>query len=249
MGCGSSGPVAPRAGTAALSARIQSSLQKKLADAEGSSMKNPTLEKIVLKMERSKQCLGILKSIFKAYSEDGGKTLGRQGLATAMSRLQSSLDQAQIDELFRFIDIDISNAIEFREFLIALCVCSLLGKLTVDGITRHDDKGDGATVRAKSWVSNLSERRIECMHMLELIIVAYLLFDPKGRGAITMKQVEQVLEEHSKNGGSHSDHFLSKQMWKDMDWDKSGSIDFAEFVWGFSKWTDFDVLEEGEEET
>jgi Ca2+-binding EF-hand superfamily protein len=244
MGCGSSGPVAPRAGTAALSKRIQSSLQKKIA--EDTTMKQLTLEKIVLKMEKSKQCLGIIKNIFKAYSEDGGKTLGKKGLATAMSRLQSSLaDEAEIDELYRFIDIDISNAIEFREFLIALCVCNLLGKLTADGITTRDD---GATVRAKSWVSNLSERRIECMQMLELIIVAYLLFDPKGRGLITMREVEKVLEEHSKNGGSHSDHFLSKQMWKEMDWDKSGAIDFAEFVWGFSKWTDFD-LEEGEEES
>ena len=76
--------------------------------------------------------------------------------------------------------------------------------------------------------------------MLRLIISAYLLFDPEGKGHINKEQVGDAQESGSKGDNS----MLSNERWEELDWDKDGTIDLAEFINAFTHWVDTDnVLE------
>jgi Ca2+-binding EF-hand superfamily protein len=244
MGCGATRPVTPvgamRVGNA-LATKINAAIKLKMQQNQG---KQPlTLEKIVLKMEQTKKVLGTVKKVFSAFSEDSGKSISKQGLISVMGRLHSELSDEEVGELFAFVDIDISHSIEFREFLVALCCSHVLGKLTAEKIAQSDSSPEAATKsnNSASWEASLAKYKVECIQMLDLILSAYLLFDPTGQGYITQNGVEKILEENSNGAsGAQSNHYLSKQMWSQMDWNKDGSIDFGEFVLSFSKWTDFD---------
>ncbi len=122
-----------------------------------------------------------------------------------------TLDEVQ--DLFNFVDINDSHEIDLKEFLVALTVGSVLENLKFDS-----SKG-------------------ELVEMLGLIVSAYLLFDPNASGSITKGDIEKMISEsHHVGAGS----MLSKERWDEMDWDHNGNIDFAEFVFAFSKWIDLD---------
>eukprot|EP01035_Chromulina_nebulosa_P020471 gene20471-26561_t len=84
----------------------------------------------------------------------------------------------------------------------------------------------------------LDKKNLEIKEMLNLIVSAYLLFDPEGEGHIKKHNVEKLLEESGHQAGKNA--MLSQDKWKEMDWDANGTIDFAEFVMAFSTWVDLD---------
>ena len=234
-----------------MAARIREALHTKKVEHEGSSEKALTLEKIVLRMEKMKKILNQVKKLFKGFSENQeGKSVTKPSLVALMGRLNMELSDNEVDELFAFVDIDLSSTVDFREFLIALSCYFVLGKLTAEKLTSAKTTiGDNPQTMRRSLVSSLTDSKAELIEMLDLILSAYLLFDPRGDGYVSKPQVEAILEEHGKAGGGHSDHYLSRQLWGQMDWDHNGRIDFGEFVLQFSRWTDFDnEIEEGVEE-
>jgi calcium-binding protein CML len=127
----------------------------------------------------------------------------------------------EIRDLFNFVDLDDSNSIEVKEFLVTLAIGSVLDLLKFDGQEK------------------------EVVEMLGLIVSAYLLFDPKAVGLISKSDIDKMFEDNS-NSESCKHHagkggaLLSKQRWDEMDWDQNGNIDFAEFVFAFSKWIDLE---------
>jgi hypothetical protein len=90
--------------------------------------------------------------------------------------------------------------------------------------------------------------------VLNLIVSAYLLFDPHGLGHIDKNSVTNMISEAK--GTEKKNAMLSQQRWDEMvtcpcalltphltllqDWDANGSIDFPEFVQAFSTWVDLD---------
>ena len=50
--------------------------------------------------------------------------------------------------------------------------------------------------------------------MLNLVVSAYLIFDPDGKGFIEKTQVEKMMEEHGHKQGSNA--MLSQQRWSEM---------------------------------
>jgi len=235
--------VTPRRAKIGLAGRIVEALKAKMREHEKDAHQL-SLERIVLRMDKMKMTVASVKRVFKSYANDKGR-IEKANLVRVMGRLHQDLSQEEVDDLFSFVDIDLSSSIDFREFLVALCVCSVLGKLTSDKIGSASPE---QSVRKASGLNNLAQHKKEVIEMLDLILSAYLLFDPKGTGSISAKQVDQIIEEHCKrSGGAGSDHYLSKQMWSEMDWNKDGSIDFGEFTYAFSKWTDHNDPEDGEE--
>ena len=82
----------------------------------------------------------------------------------------------------------------------------------------------------------------EIHYLVHWLVAAYLLFDPETNGSITKDVVEGMMEEKGHHAGARS--FLTGERWKEMDWDKNGSISFAEFCFAFTGWVSVEYAEE-----
>ncbi len=115
----------------------------------------------------------------------------------------------EIRDLFAFVDLDDSNSIEVKEFLVTLAIGSVLDLLKF-------------------------ESSKELKEILALVVSAYLLFDPNAIGFITRTDIDIMITDHNNSEKSEAHHhanksgsMLSKQRWDEMDWDHNGNIDFA----------------------
>merc|ERR1712098_468011 len=78
----------------------------------------------------------------------------------------------------------------------------------------------------------------------DLVVNAFLTFDDDGNGYISQKEVLDIFR---KDGSSKmtpakraSRNCISEARWRDMDWDKDGTISFSEFLLAFSSWVGMD---------
>ena len=101
--------------------RISLSLEKiKEESAKKNDSKVMTLEKIILRFDRFRSVLKLIKDVFHDIS--GGRSLDFEGLHRAMSKLHGALEKEEVRNLFDFIDLDDSHEIELKEFLVALVI-------------------------------------------------------------------------------------------------------------------------------
>lgn len=119
----------------------------------------------------------------------------------------------------------------------------------------------------KRSFSGLMGHSSEISEVLNLIVSAYLIFDPDGKGYIEKRGIESMIEEDGHKAAAGGNAMLSQQRWNEMvrlcaiaiefflvctehlplllaqDWDANGTIDFAEFVFAFTSWVDIDCDE------
>lgn len=120
--------------------------------------------------------------------------------------LYCAVNRAQVGQLFDFVDIDDSKEIEYKEFLVAL---------TTGHVLETIQPGDGFDDNAKITLSNgMQTTNSEIKTVLNLIVSAYLLFDPKGNGFIDRKSVGGLIDEGG--SGVNSNAMLSKERWDEM---------------------------------
>lgn len=117
------------------------------------------------------------------------------------------LPRQQVALLFDFVDIDDSKEIEYKEFLVALTTGHVLGT-----ISHVDNFDDNAKITLENGMQTTSN---EIKNVLNLIVSAYLLFDPNGRGYIERSSVGLMINEG--NGkGKNTNAMLSKERWDEM---------------------------------
>jgi Ca2+-binding EF-hand superfamily protein len=233
--------------------KIQQALLKKkmeLAIAD----KPLTFEKILLKFDKLRIVSGYIKAMFNEVAQNG--SLDHAGLECIMKRLGVDMKLDEMLDLFDFINVQEQKTISIKEFLVALAVGMVLDAIpALVAPEKLDTNG-----QPERSVSGFLGHQIEVKDMLNLIVSAYLLFDPTGKGYIERKGIEQMLDEHGGAGGKNN-AVLSQQRWAEMvssivfvstasltyscwcmfqDWDANGTIDFAEFVFSFTSWVDMD---------
>lgn len=131
-------------------------------------------------------------------------------------------NREEVIELFQFVDIDSSKIIELKEFLVALTCGYVLESIpTFRSINQNAETGSELTKSAStnavapdpSAQEEVTEEA-ELKKMLNLIAIAYLLFDPECDGVINKKSLERWVEE----GGVkvHKNKELSEHLWKLM---------------------------------
>jgi hypothetical protein len=141
-----------------------------------------------------------------------------------------TLRRQEIAELFDFVDLDDSKMIEFKEFLVALTVgegpllCSFhsfpplshhLPLLLAPGHVLNILPQQGSTRQAiLPEVEGIACRAEDIDMVLNLIVSAYLLFDPKGVGEINKNSVTNMISEAKGTGKKNA--MLSEQRWNDM---------------------------------
>lgn len=215
-----------------------------------------SLEKIILRMEKLHDTFRYLKKVFREAAKKDLGGLDRDGLVAVMEKLHGEFDLENINGIFEYADVSNAHVIRLKEFLVALTVEYILGKFPLfdSGITSSklnlislEEEAQQSHLRVVEGTSAGPEsppveRRGDLRDMLDLIIGAYFLFDTDGDGVIQKANVEKVLEESGHRSGAHptSSPMLSEDIWKAMDWNEDGSLDFSEFVFAFSGWIDID---------
>eukprot|EP01041_Mallomonas_annulata_P009254 gene9254-19211_t len=208
---------------------------------------NPiTLSKILLKFEKLRNVLKNIVAVFNTFC-DGKEGLNLKDLQQVMQLLHGELSKDEVMDLFNFVDIDESKVINLKEFLVALTVgyvLEVIPSLAPQGSEPRsplstDNSDINGVVREDSRLSLLAfmGQSAQTKELLNLIVYAYLLFDPVPEGFIRKEAVEQLLEEDGRKCGTKT---IMETRWREMDWDESGTIDFAEFVYSFSSWVDLE---------
>lgn len=183
-----------------------------------------------------------IKVLFNELSHDQ-KVLSLDGFIEAMNVLHGNVSKDDVVDLFAYVDVDGSHKINLKEFLCVLTVALVLKIIPAFVQNKESTRDDGTSIRES--VSFMHGDNNEIKNMLELIVIAYLRFDPDCEGYIRADRFTQVLEDQGQvqnkaiTPGKGSKN-VSQLKWKEMDFDKDNKIDFAEFVYSFSKWVDID---------
>jgi len=225
----------------------QALLKKKMENVV--SDKPMSFEKILLKFDKLRIVIDYVRAIFNEVATDG--KLDHSGLQSAMKRLEVNMTLDDILDLFDFIDVQETKSISLKEFLVALTIGMVLDVIPALAVRKPTDTSISITVPGpedssqllhekpviRRSFSGLMGHNSEIKDMLNLIVNAYLIFDPDGKGYIEKSGVHKLIEEQGSKG---KNPILSQQRWDDMDWDGNGTIDFAEFVFSFTTWLDID---------
>lgn len=189
--------------------KIQQALLKKKMELAVAD-KPITFEKILLKFDKLRTVMGYIKSIFGDVAKDGH--LDHDGLQNIMERLGVDMTLDEMLDLFDFINVQEQKTISIKEFLVALTIGMVLDAIPALIAQPQQATGDSGLNRT---VSGFMGHQMEVKEMLNLIVTAYLLFDPAGKGYIERGGLEQTLEEHGAAGGKNN-AVLSQQRWAEM---------------------------------
>jgi Ca2+-binding EF-hand superfamily protein len=181
---------------------------------------------LALRFRHVSQAYRNVRSSFRQFAADEHQhEIAADKLAGALTELGAThLSQPEILALFKLSDLDGSHAISFREFLIAVA----LGYYLKDDIPLHE--------RSHDFVVN---RR-----GFKVVEEAFRHLDSDGSGAVDCQELRTALF-----GVSHGDDTQETMQTRfaELDFDKDGSVYFAEFIYGFCSWLNMDYDDEEED--
>jgi Ca2+-binding EF-hand superfamily protein len=190
--------------------KINQALLKKKMEAIVAN-KPVSFEKILLKFDKLRVVLGYVKQIFHEFATEG--RLDHDGLLSTMKRLNCNMSLQDILDLFDFIDVQATNVVTYKEFIVALTIGMVLD--AIPALANIQEKSPDGRPMIKRSLSGFMGHNHEIKEMLNLIVSAYLIFDPEGKGLIEKSSVEKMLDEHGQKAGkSHA--VLSQQRWNEM---------------------------------
>lgn len=203
---------------------IMMALKKKKVD---DSRVKVTFERILLKFDEMHDVVGFLRETFNKFANKS-HLLNRDKLVNAVQTFNKSAQAENINRIFELSDLDTSRMIDFKEFITALTIATVIGELPL--VSARSEEGQAI-------------KYADIQEMLGLITSAYLIFDPDCKGFISKDSVNTLIESHAQKNHknahvheAHGDHLLSEERWAEMDWDGNGCIDYAEFTCTFAGW-------------
>eukprot|EP01018_Ginkgo_biloba_P015875 Gb_04277 [translate_table: standard] len=146
---------------------------------------------------------------------DRNGTIDLEELKLCFQELQVSFTDEEIKELHRESDMDESKGIDFKEFIVLLALVYLLG-----------DRADPTT-----------NSRIGLPHLeatFDTIVDTFVFFDKNGDGYVTKKEMVQAIHEVSPVERTADD--IGIKRFREMDWNRNGTITFKEFLFAFTNW-------------
>lgn len=188
----------------------QALLKKRMENV--SSNKVISFEKILLKFDKLRSVLNMVKTIFNELATN--EKLDIDGLKETMKRLCVDLSTTEVADLFDFVDVQESKQVTFKEFLTALTIGMVLE--IIPALRSQDPLNDDEAkpkASLKRSISGFMGHTHEIKEMLNLIVNAYLIFDPDGKGFIERSGVERMLQENGSKGGNA---MLSQHRWNEM---------------------------------
>jgi len=89
----------------------------------------PSFVKVTFQFSKAHKAFERMKYVFQSLDIDDDGSLSLIEIIQAVTQLGGDATAAELKELFETADADGSGALDFKEFVVFLCVCSLLGKM------------------------------------------------------------------------------------------------------------------------
>lgn len=189
---------------------FQALLKKRMENA--TSNKVISFEKILLKFDKLRVVLGYVKTAFNELAKN--EKLDFDGLKQVMKRMDINMDAQEVADLFDFVNVQDSKQVTIKEFLTALTISMVLDAIPALQAPEPSVHGEAPPKPVmKRSISGFLGHNGEIKEMLNLIVSAYLIFDPDGKGFIEKDGVQRMLQEQ---GGKGSNAMLSQQRWDEM---------------------------------
>lgn len=214
----------------------ESKLEAKMVEAmqrrarHGTSIKS--FNSIILKFPKIDQSFRKCKAIYEEFDEDVNGVIDKIELKRSFQKLQVSLREDEFNSLFEACDMHDDMGIRFNEFIVLLCLVYLL---------RNDSSSSSSAVLDKPQVimPNLEAT-------FESLVDAFVFLDKNKDGYVSRAEMAQAINESS--SGENSSGQLAMTRFEEMDWDKSGMVNFKEFLLTFTHWVGMDEAENEEDE-
>lgn len=209
--------------------RITSALLQKKE--EISRLPHITFSKIILRVHKLRNVQMHVSQVFRSVAH-GKNNLNFDDLQECMHQLHCELSKEEIIELFDFVDIYESSAVSLHEFWVALTVGYILE--AIPGLDSNKNtlkifEDNNEEQHDSQAIRRFMDMSAQIQELLNLIVMAYFLFDTEGKGFIVQEALGNVLT---------GDHAVLEARFKEMDCDSNGTIDFGEFVYTFTSWID-----------
>ncbi|KAL7081383.1 hypothetical protein ACP275_14G036500 [Erythranthe tilingii] len=209
--------------------RLDTKLERKMMEIKKSTSAHhinfKSIDSIIMKFPQFRDGLKEIRQVFEEYDEDSNGTIDNDELKKCLHALEFSVKDDEIDDLFLYCDMDENEGIQFKEFIVLLCLNYLL--------TDSSTSSSHATLK-------MCSPKIEAT--FNTIVEVFLFLDKTGEGKLKRKDVVKALNEASPKEKSPS--HITRTRFKEMDWDKNGKVSFKEFLFSFISWVGVDCDED-----
>ncbi|XP_057485537.1 probable calcium-binding protein CML22 isoform X1 [Actinidia eriantha] len=201
--------------------RLDTKLERKMMEVKKNASRESnftSVNGIIMKFPQIKEGLTDVRSVFEHYDEDSNGTIDREELEKCLENLKLQLAEKEIDDLFYSCDVNGSAGIQFKEFVVLLCLIYLL--------MAHSN-----TSQTTSKIS------LQLQATFDTIIEAFLFLDKNGDGKLNKKDMAKALNEDSME--KYPAH-ITRTLFKEMDCDRNGKVSFREFLFSLISWVGID---------
>ncbi|KAJ4747962.1 calcium-dependent kinase-like protein [Rhynchospora pubera] len=203
-----------------LEGKMVEAMQKRAK--EGTNLKS--FNSIILKFPKIDESLRNCKSIFEQFDEDKNGEIDQGELNRCFHRLEISIPEDEIKDLFEACDLHEHMGMKFNEFIVLLCLVYLLNEPAAK------------EAKAKMGLGNLEAT-------FETLVNAFVFLDKNKDGYVSKEEMIQAINETT--SGERSSGRIGMKRFEEMDWDKNGMVSFKEFLFAFTQWVGID---EGDDE-
>ncbi|GAB2230352.1 hypothetical protein Droror1_Dr00014615 [Drosera rotundifolia] len=208
-------------------ARLEAKIVEAMKRRVSSETSVKSFNSVILKFPKIDDSFRKFKATFEEFDEDKNGAIDHEELRRCFHKLEISLREEEIDDLFKACDINDDMGINFNEFIVLLCLIYLLD--------------EGST-------SSQSKSRIGVPYLeatFETLLDAFALLDKNKDGYVSSSEMINAISESSK--GERSSGQIALRRFEEMDWDKNGMVNFKEFLFAFTRWVGIDEAEDEDE--
>ncbi|XP_019183147.1 PREDICTED: probable calcium-binding protein CML21 [Ipomoea nil] len=192
---------------------------------KGSSIRS--FNTVVLRFPKIDENMRKCKTTFQEFDEDGNGIIDHKELKHCFHKLEINFTDEEIDDLFEACDINRDMGMEFKEFIVLLCLVYLL-----------KDGPEAQHAQSRMDLPNLD-------FTFDTLVNAFVFLDKNKDGYVSKNEMVQAINETA--CGERSSGRIAMKRFEEMDWDKNGTVSFKEFLFAFTRWVGIeDEDEEGD---
>lgn len=204
--------------------RLDAKLERKMMEVKRSASRDSNFRSvngIILRFPQIKEGLKDIRGVFEKFDEDSNGTVDREELKKCLHDLQLHLPKKEIDDIFQSCDVNGSEGIQFKEFIVLMCLVYLL----ID----HSN--------STQTTSQIGSPQLKAT--FDVIIEAFLFLDKNGDGKLNKKDMAKSLNEDSP--WEKSPAHITRSRFQEMDWDRDGKVTLREFLFSLIDWVGIDT--------
>lgn len=189
---------------------------KKYALEHGSSIKS--LNSCLLKFPTVAEGFETVRKVFTEHDTNSDGALDLEEFHRACVDMKWPIPQEKLDTIYKESDMDDSQSIDFKEFVVIVTIVYLLEPFT-------SEEDDAALRKA-----------------IDICVSLFCFFDVDRSGFIQKTEVDKVLDVALPGGGAGKGD-LAALRFHEMDWNTDNRVSFKEFLFAMESWVGVDEEE------